>query len=302
MHRLLFIFSFITCFGRIEDHFKKIENKHEDTAIRNIDYIYLINLDGRNERWNRSLAQLVPYGILPQRFSAIYGWHLPISTFNDIGVRFSEEMWIGPENVLYFPPNRHCTFVRLGPEFYGKTVFSGWLTPGAVGCTLSHLSILQDAWDSGYETIWILEDDFHVVDNPHLISERIDQMDEIAEHEGWDILYTDPDYLFVDENRDLHEQLPMKWRPDMPNFKLEPLLEHTEFGDHFYKIGSRNRTHSMILRRSGIEKILTFYKERQIFLPYDHELGFIPNIRLFVIKEPIVETIDITSDTKNKNF
>ncbi|MFI5334690.1 MAG: hypothetical protein ACHQT8_05960 [Chlamydiales bacterium] len=31
---------------------------------------------------------------------------------------------------------------------------------------LSHLSILQDAFDSGYETIWVMEDDIEVVRNP----------------------------------------------------------------------------------------------------------------------------------------
>ncbi len=94
----------------------------------------------------------------------------------------------------------------------------------------------------------------------------------------------------------------MKWRPDMPDLALDPLLEHTPVGEFFYKIGSRNRTHSMIIRRTGIEKILMFYKEKNIFLPYDHELGFIPNIRLYVVSEPIVDTNDITSDTKNKKF
>ncbi len=169
MKIFLFIIAITHCSGAIEDHFKKIEKKLEDTAIRNIDYIYLINLDERVERRAHCLEQLFPYGILPQRFSAIYGWRLPIAVLRDIGVKFSEGMWIGPENVLYYSLNGHCSHVRLSSEFYGEPVFSGWLTPGAVGCTLSHLSILQDAWDSGYETIWILEDDFYIVDDPHLL-------------------------------------------------------------------------------------------------------------------------------------
>lgn len=298
---LLFIFSITICYGNIERHFKKIKDKIEDTSIRNIDYIYLINLDKRPERLARSFQQLFPYGILPQRFAAIYGWDLPISVFDDIGLKYEPGMWIGPENALYIKPDGHFIFVRLGEEFYGKTVFSGWLTPGAVGCTMSHLSVLQDAWDSGYDTIWILEDDFSIMDNPHLLPDLVDKLDLEVGADGWDILYTDPDYLFVDETRDLQEQIPMKWRPDMPYFPLKPLLEHTPVGNDFYKIGSRNRTHSMIIRRSGMEKILNFYKRCHIFLPYDHELAFIPGIRLFVTKKSIVDVNEADSDTKNKN-
>lgn len=28
---------------------------------------------------------------------------------------------------------------------------------------LSHLSVLKDALDSGYETIWVMEDDIHII-------------------------------------------------------------------------------------------------------------------------------------------
>lgn len=301
--RVFFFLLALPLFSQIEKHFKPVAPKIEIHSIQNVELIYLINLDTRPEKLLDSLQQLARFGIVPQRFAAIYGWHLPLDCYPDLGVKFAPGMWKGIENALYISPEGYFHFVGLCEEFYDKTVFSSWLTPGAIGCTLSHLSVLQDAYDAGYNTIWVLEDDFTVAKDPHVLSEVIEKLDTLVGNEGWDILYTDPDYLFgVDLDRDLQEQLPYKWRPDMPQFDLKMLFEHTPIGDDFFKIGNRLRTHSMIIRRSGIQKILQFYKERHIFLPYDHELGFIPHIRLYVTKESIVNGKEISSDTKNKYF
>jgi hypothetical protein len=301
--KILIFFIAFSLYANIEDHFKKIEGLAYSVSIENVDFTYLINLDSRYERLIQSREALLPYGIWPQRFSGIYGWHLPYQTYDEVGVKFMPGMWTGIENALYLVRDGYFIFVKLGEEFYDKTVFSSWLTPGALGCTLSHLSVLQDAYDQNYETIWILEDDFNILQNPHFLSSKIETLDSLVGRDGWDVLYTDPDYLFgLDETKDLQSQIPMKWRPDMPEFDLTSLLEHTPVGDDFFKIGSRNRTHSMILCRSGIEKILDFYKKRHIFLPYDHELAFIPNLRLFVLKEPIVDNIETCSDTKDRHF
>jgi GR25 family glycosyltransferase involved in LPS biosynthesis len=292
-----FLFFALSLFADLEHHLKKIPKKIETSSIEGVDYLYLINLDARPERWKASMEQLLPYGILPQRFSAIYGWHLPFETYQETGLVFRPGMWIGPENAVRILPDGSFYHVRLGEQFYGETVFSGWLTPGALGCTLSHLSVLQDAWDSGYETIWILEDDFQIFQNPHLLSPLLKMED------GWDILYTDPNYLTVSHPEgNLQEQMPYKWRPDFPHFDLKKLLERTPVGDHFYRIGNRIRTHSMIIRRSGIKKILDFYKEKKIFLPYDHELGFIPNLILFTTRENFIDAGETTSDTKHWHF
>jgi GR25 family glycosyltransferase involved in LPS biosynthesis len=292
----------LECSAGIDRHYKRLETKAESSKLRNIDFIYLINLDQRPERFESCMAQLSPYGIFPLRFSAIYGWSLPASALNEIGLKFLPGMWMGYDTVMHFPPEGGCRYFYLNDTCYHHTFFSGWTTPGAIGCTLSHLSVLQDAYDAGYGTIWVLEDDFKVVQDPHMLSERIDELDAMV-GKDWDILYTDFDYLMgIDENRSILEQLPMKWRPDMPAFDLKSLLEHTDVGPNFMKIGTRHRTHSMIIRRCGMQKILDFYKEHNMFIPYDHELSFIPGIKLYVLKNPIVTANETSSDTKNHVF
>jgi GR25 family glycosyltransferase involved in LPS biosynthesis len=175
--------------------------------------------------------------------------------------------------------------------------------PGAIGCTLSHLSVLSDAYTSGYKTIWVMEDDFRVDQDPYCLGDLIEELDALVGEDSWDVHYTDPDFLRVsDPDGDLLAQMPMKWRPDMPNFDLRPLLECTPVGEHFYKIGGRNRTHSLIVRRSGMKKILDFYRKHRMFLPLDHELSFIPDLKLYAINHFVIGLMETVSDTNIQHF
>ncbi len=76
---------------------------------------------------------------------------------------------------------------------YGQTYFCHCLSRGAIGIVLSHLSILQHAYDAGFETIWVMEDDIQVMRDPRVLSERIDQLDALVGKTNWDILFTDRD-------------------------------------------------------------------------------------------------------------
>ena len=178
------------------------------------------------------------------------------------------------------------------------------MTPGAIGCSLSHLSLLQDAYDSGYQTIWIMEDDIVVKKDPQEISSLIKKLDLLIGKDGWDILYTDTDAadrsqynVQQDFEQDLTADLWFFSRPDMDLSNRSSFAKRTILSDDFIKIGSRMRTHSMIIRRSGIKKILDFEKQRHIFIPYDHELAIVPDIRLFSLRYDLVTNGPAPSDT-----
>ncbi len=304
MKYLAFLITFLSIFSHasIEKYFKAFPAQEKNTEIKNIDFIYLINLDHRPEKLRKCLEELAPYGIHPKRFPAVNGWNIPLKDLNEMGLKYLPGMYAGKEHANYFPINGSGfpEIVHLNSSCYGKTYFSGWMTRGAIGCALSHLSVIKHAYDSGYNTIWILEDDILACDNPHKLTELIDKLDHLREEEGWDLLYTDYDSLAgIDPKKSLEEQLPMKWRPDMPYICLSDFLENTDISEDFAKIGSRIRTHSMILRRSGMEKILDFYKDRGIFIPYDHEISFVPDMRFYVLKHNIVTSMEAISDTKN---
>jgi alpha(1,3/1,4) fucosyltransferase len=307
---LTFIFP-VLCHAEFSDHIKRdIGEKSVKNPLRNIDFIYLINLDKRPEKFKNCISQLQPFGLIPHRFSAIYGWDLSLKAKNELGVMFSSEM-NHDEWVSYYPLNKmgepELEFLR--PDLYARCVYSPWMTPGAIGCYLSHLSVLQDAYDSGYETIWIMEDDVSVESDPALLDTYVDKLDAEIGKGNWDILYTDMDTADApmygqvnDFVSDLKGDLFYFWRPDVDLSEHKRFAKRKVVNDDFVEIGSRMRTHSMIIRKSGIKKILEYIKKQHIFLPYDHEIAIVPNIHMFNIRSNIVTFAEEISDTKKCDF
>lgn len=264
--------------GKTESHFNQ---------VKNIDFIYLINLDERPEKWAHCLNELTPYRIHPYRFSAVNGWNLSLETLNQLGVKY-----IGKSNTTlwgtsYLPEDHFQPHHEL-MQVEGRTYFCHCMSRGAIGIVLSHLSILQDAYDSGYETIWVMEDDIQVIQNPHLLSDLIVRLDQLVGKEGWDVLFTDPDT----KGQDGH-YVPCygtAQRPDFIPSDPDRLHFRNNLSADFRKVGLRYGAYSMILRRSGVKKILDFYREHNIFLPYDMEYYFPKNILFYTVRSDVVST------------
>jgi GR25 family glycosyltransferase involved in LPS biosynthesis len=270
--------------GDIEDHLRKIEDKSDRHAFHNIDCVYLINLDERPEKLKLTLDQLTPHDIHPYRFSAVNGWKLSLETINDLGLKFSLEMDGGVMATSYhlngnFEPSHELL------QNYGQAYFCHCMSRGAIGIVMSHLSILQDAYDAGYETIWVMEDDVQVLKDPRVLPDLIDKLDQLVGKNNWDVLFTDRDI----RDAEGHPKA-CYWgakRPDIPSSYTNNFAQRTVTGE-FCQIGSRWGAHSMILRRCGIKKLLQYFKAHQIFFPYDMDFIFPPGIKLFTVLEDIV--------------
>lgn len=283
---IIFVFLILTISleADFEKHLKKIIKKTKGHTIRNVDFIYMINLDHRTEKWADSINQLAPYNIIPFRFSGIYGKNLSNKVINDIGVKYSH--WMDrKEEAVYLDSSR--TFKKERPTVIGRTYFSPSITFGALGIILGHLSIIKDALDSNYNTIWVMEDDIEVIQDPHLISDMIDHLDDLVGKEGWDILFTDKNSKDVRGNLYCIEHA---WRPNFfpPNparFSMSKMIS-----DKIMKIGARYGAYSMIIRRSGMKKIYNFIKTYQIFLPYDMEYILPDHMQMFTVIDDIVST------------
>lgn len=307
MKQIFFLLPLLL-FGNLSPFLKKAEGKSEGHSIRNIDFIYMLNLDERPEKWNASINQLALYGISPYRFSAVNGWKLPFETIDQVGVKLAPKMKKGfwgtvyrlkGENGAEDPSQEgYCRSMRPFDGSFvwhqekigqiGQTYFSHCLSRGAIGIVLSHLSILQDAYDSGYETIWVMEDDIAVLQDPRTLSDSIEQLDALIGKEGWDILFTDPDSK---NNEGI--AVPCYSYAQRPNFTpANPyhFLEREEISSHFRKIGARYGAYSMIIRRSGMKKIIDFLNEYHVFLPYDMEYTLPPKIKLYTLLQEVVST------------
>ncbi|MBS0626527.1 MAG: glycosyltransferase family 25 protein [Verrucomicrobia bacterium] len=282
----------------IEKYLKKIEGKREKgEQIRGIDYIYVINLDHRQEKLEKSLKQFKQYGLAFQRFPAIYGWNLSQEVFDDIGMKFLPPMDFMFDNQVFFKmeSDQRGTPQKLDASSYGKTCVHKGTSAGSLGGTLSHLSCIQDAYDSGYETAWILEDDFTFESDPRLLTQFIDRLDELT-NRNWDMLYTDDDHYFPPRGK-----MNIYLRPDRSH--VDHVYEHTPLGKDFFKTGGRWQLHSVIYRRSGMKKVLDYIKQYGLFHTFDVEVNYTPGIQMYNLRWGLVHGRNRTvSDTQMEYF
>ncbi len=281
----------------LEQYFKKADGKTDQYKIRNIDFIYVINLDQRPEKYEHCVKQLAPYGITPYRFSAVNGWELSLETINNVGVKFQPDMQGNFWGTSYLTGEEtHHEIIQN----YGQTYFCHCMSRGAIGIVLSHLSILQDAYDSGYETIWVMEDDIEVVSDPHILSDLIDKLDTIYK-DRWDVLFTDRDTK--NQNGEYVPCLAYALRPNFTPPNPQKFLSSQNISEDFRAVGARYGAYSMIVRRSGMKKILDFIKTNHIFLPYDMDNFLPPPISLVAVEKDVISTLPTAlSDNGRPNY
>ncbi len=271
----------------IEDHFKKMGDKVGMRTLRNIDCIYMINLDERPEKFKICQARLAPFGISPCRFSAVNGWKLSLDVLNDVGVKYGPWMPSDKWGTYYAKENGLEPAHEL-VQTIGRNYFCHCMSRGAIGIVLSHLSVLQDAYDSGCETIWVMEDDVTVIKDPHILSDLIDRLDALVGKTGWDVLFTDRDTKNNEGKTVICSAY--AWRPNF--FPADPFkceLKEVVSSD-FRRIGARFGAYSMLVRRSGMKKILDFFKTFGIFLPYDIDFTFPHGIQFYTVLDDVVST------------
>lgn len=278
----------------VEDHFKKAPHKSGNHQMRNVDFIYMINLDQRPEKFAKSLEQLKEFGIYPYRFSAVNGWELTLQAINDVGVKY--EKWMSNDHMgTYYAVEANGKEAHEMVHVPGRTYFCHCMPRGSIGIVLSHLSILQDAYDSGHETIWVMEDDIQIIKNPLILSDLIAKLDKAVGKGKWDVLFTD-----LDTKNKKGEYVPSSsyaWRPNYTPKNKKRFAVKQQINKNFRKIGSRFGAYSMIIRRSGMKKILDFIKANHVFLPYDIDFVLPNDIQLYTVLDDVVSTrIDAPSD------
>lgn len=293
--KLLFLLTLLTSFfydleASIEAYFKKAEDKSDGShnQIKNIDFVYTINLDQRPEKFAHCLAELAPYGIYPYRFSAVNGWELSLETINMLGIPYQKGMVKNLWGTAYLPDG---DFEPLHEVMHvqGRTYFCHCMSRGAIGIVLSHLSVLQDAYDSGYETIWVMEDDIEVIQNPHVLSQLIDELNFLTKKRGgWDILFTDQDTK--SQEGQYVRCLGYATRPNYTPNNPKRFSSIVAVNSTFKKIGARYGAYSMIVNRSGMNKLLRFFKTYGIFLPYDMDFYLPDDIAMYGVFSDIVST------------
>lgn len=237
----------------------------KNCGIRKIDQIYVLNLDVRSYRWLRTKALLEEANVFPQRFFGINGWSMPRQSIKKI----------------------YKDYVENG--------LHSWLTPGQIGCFLSHIAILQDAMDRRYKCIWVLEDDIIILKDPKEIESLLIKLDQIDSE--WDLLFTDVQA----RGNSLNEPLLLEhiFSSFCEAIKLQDHFFIPYEDDDFLRIQYRLCTHSMIISHRGIKKLLDYFQSIKISFPIDVQMHCCPGKRFYVSKKEYVtngkrETSDTT--------
>lgn len=299
----LFALAFSSLFATPFEVCKNFKMEKTPQGISGIDTIYIINLDARVEKLEKSFNQLKQFNIQAHRLSAIDGRNLSNADIEKSSVIFKKGMqesrWA--QNLA----QDQTSFVYLNEKAYEKPVASVFLKRGALGCTLSHLTLIKNAYEQNLSRILILEDDFKIIQNPHNLSSLIKKLDDTVGSENWDILYTDLDThdspIYFEKNNFIEplKGLDLAWflRPDvLPN--PEKLFFRQKISEDFVRVGSRMRTHSYILNRSGIEKIAKFYQTHGAYCPIDHEIFLIEDFNAYSLAYNVISFEETVSDTR----
>lgn len=125
--------------GRVTEKFitdeqlQKLINETKFEINKYFDNIYCLNLDKRQDRWEKVSKQFNRFNINVERWSAIDGHFLDsklLEYYNPDGLKGEEA------SILGIPENKN-----------------------AIGCLLSHLEIIKNAKENNYQRILIFEDD-----------------------------------------------------------------------------------------------------------------------------------------------
>ncbi|WP_337879490.1 glycosyltransferase family 25 protein [Rheinheimera sp.] len=184
--------------------------------------IWLINLDSNPERYQSATAQLAKLGLTAERFSAVYGKQLSAA---DVAA---------------------CYDVALNQQKFRRP-----LSPGEIGCYLSHRTLWQRMADENIELAFILEDDIDLEPEFPALLKKISQL------RNWDMIK-----LADDRGGEGDDKLDIGDGYQLVNFAKVP-----------------NCTTGYALTLSGAKKLLSRPK---FFRPVDVDLQFYPELNLSV--------------------
>lgn len=233
----------------IVKYLKPIEISENPSGLQYVDCIYVINLDERPQKWKRMKTLFNEHGLNVNRVSGINGWLIPHEIKQELA---------GPYTIHY--------------------------NGGQLGCLLSHISIIKDANLRNLDLIWILEDDVEFLGDLNQIPPLLEKLSQIDP--DWDIFYTDLDFRHAKGG-----YLPVTGldpRPDQELPSIHYFQQRTALSNEIMQIRIRYGTHSMLISKKGVQKILDYFTHIYLWPAIDGDLHYIPGIREYATRKDLV--------------
>lgn len=146
------------------------------------------------------------------------------------------------------------------------------LTPGGIGCALSHLKLLQMVSASSWRRVLVLEDDAWVsLDGLVLVPEVLEQLPD-----EWDLLYLgylDKEPLRLRDKLKIGLVMPLLNMLGLKSYDMAFIRNHwpRPFSQDLLRAGFHNGTHAYAVTREGARKILSMHS--LVSLTIDTEFG-----------------------------
>ncbi len=231
---------------------RPIEIVESHSGLNGVDCIYVINLEERLERWERTKKCFESQGLHVNRVSAVNGWKLTPMQKAELA---------GP-----YP-------IRI--------------PAGAIGCLLSHVSVYKDALEREWNRIWVVEDDVEFKEGVAQVSAVIDRLERIDPH--WDVLYTDykPHGIDAQDPRPYQRFYQPRWM---------------QLNEDLMSIHGRHETHSMLISRNGLSKLLHYFARVHVWSPLDIDIHYVPTLREYcTTRDVVTEVSQSHSDTASSS-
>jgi GR25 family glycosyltransferase involved in LPS biosynthesis len=188
-----------------------------------IDFVYVINLATDSDLIHKNIQGLnFKDDLRYYEFPAVNGWELVNGKTDSNYVFKQADWWKLPSN----------------PKEPQNDWWSRDLTPGEIGCALSHYQVIEGAYNSGYNNVLILEEDFY-------LNKEFDKFPEFELNhldDDWSICYLGRSPLEKDKEKAVN--------------------------DSVVRCGYTYNTHAYMISRKGMKEILNSgYLDNLI--PYD---------------------------------
>lgn len=164
-----------------------------------IDKIYVVNLKRRADRKNKISEEISKLGLLDKTefVEAVDGCYI-------------DDKYIAENELNIFPwkyTRYHSFFKLLKLHSKIRHFYNREITPGEIGCSLSHLKIWQKIKSDNCKNALILEDDSVLAIEPEIFHSIVDrELQNLTQHNyNWDMLYLGrspltPDIMRLNEN------------------------------------------------------------------------------------------------------
>ena len=153
-----------------------------------IDFVYVINLATDSDLIHKNIQGLkFKDDLRYYEFPAVNGWELAEGKIDSNYEHKQADWWKLPNN----------------PKEPQNDWWSRDLTPGEIGCALSHYQVIEGAYNSGYENVLILEEDFY-------LNKDFDKFPEFELNhlnDDWSICYLGRSPLEKDKEKSVNESL-----------------------------------------------------------------------------------------------